>query len=298
MVRDPETRRRVSRVNGPDAIAIAELPELAIIARDVWDAVQERIAQRAVLPLVARRRPRSLLSGLVRCGECRGAYSNLGGKRWGCTRHREAGTCPNGVRIDGDELQARVLAGLQDRLLSPDAVSLLVKEFHAQRSDTLRRQARNRRSAESRMATSTAAIERLVSAIADGAGDFAEVREALAAKRAERDSARAELAELQAGDVIALHPQIAAAYRARIEQLVSSANTGDLSLLGSAGQIRELIDVILVTPRASGGCDLEVLGSLEAVIALAEPASPQRRRPSSSAMAVAEEGFEPPTPGL
>lgn len=70
--------------------------------------------------LAGAKRPEHLLSGLVRCGICGSDYVSMGG-RWRCkTSGRQA--CSNSS-ITGEQLETRALAGLRDRLLTPEIVS-------------------------------------------------------------------------------------------------------------------------------------------------------------------------------
>lgn len=270
---DPDSRRRLSRPNADADRIEGHFPELRIIDDELWNGVQTARADRASLPLVYRKRPRHFLSGLIRCGECGGNVTIVVRGRWGCARHREAGTCPNGKRIATEELAGRVLSGLQEQLLAPEAVSLLVREYRAQREQQLRRTKRDRASAEQRVAALDAGIARLVEAIADGTADLPEVRAAIQARRDEREQVRADLAEFDAGNVIALHPQIADAYRQRIKSLaLSLAEGGQDDAI--AQQIRGLIESVVLRPRDSDGCSIEVIGSLAAVLGMASGRPP------------------------
>ncbi len=300
MLTDPESRKRVSRTNDASDMQFADLPELRIVSDELWAAAQEARDRRAARPLPDRRRPKHLLSGLVRCGVCGGGFHNEGRARFGCSRHREAGTCDNDRRIEAAELQRRVIAGLEEQLLSPEAVSLMVREYQQAREQQARQGAKTRLALERKLRAAEAAITRLVAAIADGAADFAGVKEALSQRTAERDSAKEQLGEDDAVPAIVLHPRIAEAYRARIRGLSESLSRGDVSEDPVAGQIRELIDVIHVRPRADAGHHIEVIGSLQSAIALATGTGgiSQRKRSRVKAVMVAEEGFEPPTPGL
>jgi DNA invertase Pin-like site-specific DNA recombinase len=274
--RHPDTRNRVWRATGDGDREVYEIPELRIVSDDLWQSVQAARESRAAQPLTKRRRPRRLLSGLVKCGRCGGNFTNFANDRLSCSRAREAGTCSSTTVITAAELEHRVLAGLRDQLLSPEAVSLMVREYHLERERILRDSGRTRAQLERRLAQARAAVERLVAAIADGGGAFPELREALAQKSAERDSIARELAEVQAPTTIALHPQIADAYRVRIERLTA----GDVSLLSDAqkAEIRELVDAIYVTAGdVAGEKKVELVGSLEAAIALASGAPPPKR---------------------
>jgi site-specific DNA recombinase len=299
MLTDPESRNRVSRPNAASDLQFAELPELRIVTDELWEAAQEAREQRGNGKLVHRRRPKHLLSGLVRCGLCDGSYTVISDNRMGCARHREAGTCSNARRIERTELQRRVISGLEDQLLSPEAVSLLVREYHVAREKQVREGAKTRLALERRLRTAEAAIARLVAAIADGAADFSDIKAALAEKTAERDAARASLGEEDAVPVIALHPRIAEAYRARIRGLSESIGRGEAAGDPVVAQIRELIQVVYVKPLDDGN-EVEVIPSLQSAVAFAtgSKSNTTRRRSPVADMMVAKEGLEPPTPGL
>ena len=70
--------------------------------------------------LNATHRPRTLLSGLLVCGCCGGAYARRGQDRYACTNHVLSMGCDNTRTVGRQALKARVLAGLRDRLMAPE----------------------------------------------------------------------------------------------------------------------------------------------------------------------------------
>ena len=81
-----------------------------------------------VTPSVTRRRAttpaggyrsRFLLSGLLTCGCCGGGYTIIGKDRYGCATRRGKGTCDNSRSISRQHIEARVLSGLRERMLTP-----------------------------------------------------------------------------------------------------------------------------------------------------------------------------------
>lgn len=131
------------------------------------------------------RRPKHMLSRLVFYGTCGGAWTVRGPDRWGCSRHKEGGSaaCANNRTISTRLMRSRVLSGLQDRMLDPEAVSAYVREFrleHARRSKELAREGEQSRR---RHRDAVAKFERLVMAVADGANEFVGIREVLAKAR-------------------------------------------------------------------------------------------------------------------
>jgi site-specific DNA recombinase len=300
MKRDPETRNRVIRPNAADQIIFAEVPELRIVSDELWQAAQDARSTRAAYPLVQRRRPKHLLSGLIRCGACQGSFTVVADTRFGCTRHREAGTCDNGRRVEGAELQSRVLVGLKEQLLSAEAVSLLVREYHEARAAETKAAEKAQRTLGAKLKKEEAAVTRLVAAIADGSAGFADLKSALAERVAARDRLRAELAEEQSVPVIVLEPRIAERYRERVSMLIEGLSDAIVAGDPTAEQIRKLVEVVYVSPTDDGTVNIEVVGLLHSAVALATgvEATPSIRRGSLAHTLVAEEGLEPPTPGL
>jgi len=69
-IKDPTNGRRQARRNDRSNWMTAEIPELAIIDRELWEAAQARRRAR----LWQRRGPKGLLSGLLKCGVCGASY--------------------------------------------------------------------------------------------------------------------------------------------------------------------------------------------------------------------------------
>ena len=143
-VKDPSTGKRVSRLNPESAWITTEVPELRIVDDALWLAVRARQAEIAEQyanvaeavrehyernRLSGTRRPRSLLSGLIFCGCCGGPYSLRGADRFACSNHIGKGTCSNGRTIPRAELESRVLAGLKDRMMSPEVAAEAMRAY-------------------------------------------------------------------------------------------------------------------------------------------------------------------------
>jgi hypothetical protein len=76
-VKNPDTDKRMSRLNPREEWVIQDVPELRIIDQDLWDAVKVRQQTVNQNPetgeengIWERRRARYLPSGLTRCGVC------------------------------------------------------------------------------------------------------------------------------------------------------------------------------------------------------------------------------------
>ena len=77
----------------------------------------------------AAHRPRYLLSGLLECGVCGGPYAMRGQGPYGCSNHIMTGSCANGRSIQRPVIEERVLAGLKDKLMAPEAAAEAMKAY-------------------------------------------------------------------------------------------------------------------------------------------------------------------------
>lgn len=95
--RDPDTGKRKARPNPEHEWTIQRAPDLAIVSEDLWN--QAHAALQIVTHAPDRKRPKRLLSGLVKCSVCGGSYVSRGLERMGCSTRAEKGTCSNSVHI-------------------------------------------------------------------------------------------------------------------------------------------------------------------------------------------------------
>ena len=139
-IKDPETGRRIAKPNASDDWVVQDVPALRIIADDLWTAVKARQthASRATRPDRGRqelwhaRRPKHLFSGLIHCGACGGFMVLVGKTHYGCSNRVNPGTYTNRLTMRRDTLERTILAGLKDRLLTPELVAAFVKEFEVE----------------------------------------------------------------------------------------------------------------------------------------------------------------------
>ena len=109
----------------------------------------------------------------------------------------------------------------------------------------------------------TGRIERLTDMMADGVGNYVEMKKRLLAALAEREEIDRQLEDVEVAPAIALHPNLADAYRRNIGTLVEALNTPELEGGEARLALRNLIERITAEPRAeSRGLDLLVQGRL------------------------------------
>ena len=133
-VKNPDTGKRVSRLNPTSEWMSQDVPELRIVPDDLWTAAksrqkQTRHAMKAAGAIGAAKRPQYLFSGLTKCGICGAGFIMSAKNRLGCFGARDQGRCDNHLTIRRDEVEARVLTALQDKLLRQDLFEEFCDEF-------------------------------------------------------------------------------------------------------------------------------------------------------------------------
>lgn len=114
--------------------------ELAIVDFETWTAVQSRFERNRETYCKGERLPRKdyLLSGLLKCGicganlivvRCKGG-DNIG-YRCSFNWHRGSSVCPNNVTIKKSDIEDNTVLALQNRVLNPDVIGLVVEQANA-----------------------------------------------------------------------------------------------------------------------------------------------------------------------
>lgn len=206
-----KNRRRVKR---PESEWVRlDRPELAIVDRELWDAVQAKFTRRAKAGAgrpagtgTSTRKP--LVSGLMRCGVCGGSMTVVGATtkagvsyaRFGCTAHfsRGAAICANAWTVSEKKITGALLGALKDTLSHPEVIARFVDQAQ-RRIAALAKQTpgpaddveRRVREGERRLANLTETLAKLGWSDAIGAKLKAE-EEGLARLKSERTSAKDE----------------------------------------------------------------------------------------------------------
>ncbi|NUJ81294.1 recombinase family protein [Methylocystis sp. FS] len=304
MVKDPDTGKRISRPNTESDWQTTSVPDLAIVSGELFEAAQRRKKSRSVTHPSRQRRPRHILSGLLKCGAC-GAGMASNGKdpsgrvRIRCSAATESGICPDPKTFYLETVEAVVLNGLAAELRRPEVIAEYVRTYHAERKRLAADANRKRLRLERRLGELNREIDRLVDAIAKGQGDPAVLGPKSTLLDGERKQIIGELAEsTPTTEVVALHPAMLARYEEQLTRLQAALaggiRDGDMEC---AQAIRDLVETVTVFRDGAriGGVQVEISGRLTAL--LGEQAYPNRVRGVWGKM-VAEEGLEPPTQGL
>jgi site-specific DNA recombinase len=272
-IKDPNTGRRQARLNPETKWIVESVPHLRILDDHLWNLVKvrQRVSRSRVMTndkgirSERARRPRYLLSGLLKCGTCGGGFSKISQTHYGCSTARNKGTCNNLLTLRRDELEAKVLDGLRHQLMHPEMVKTFIDEFHREWN----RQAAEHDALRDRVThdleKTEREVRRLIEAIKAGVPGAAVKNEmtTLEARRADL------LGQLEAAPrpMPRLHPNIAGIYRQKIASLGEALND-EHTRTEAAECIRELIEEIRLVPE-KGKLSIQLFGELAAIINLA-----------------------------
>ena len=304
-IKNPRTGKRVARPNPPDAWEVVPVPELRIVSDKLWSQVKARQqAQRIEIgrdeegnALNRVHRRRFVLSGLLVCGSCGSGYTIMSKDRYGCAARRSKGTCHNSRTIKRQEIEARVLVGLKEKLLAPELVAAFVEEYQAE----MNRLAKETQQQTASLHRERAVIERKIDGILRAIEDqmyspvMKDRMQALEARHDEIDrllSATPPLAPVR------LHPGLKDVYRRKVAQLEEALND-DAIKTEAMEIIRGMIDRIVMTP-VDDGLKAELYGDLAEILAFCDGGGPKNQHPGPSdpgcqLSVVAGVGFEPTT---
>ncbi len=274
-VKDPETGKRISRMNPVAQWVIKDVPHLRLLDDDLWAAVQRRLGSSAVepesdpaepVPYRISRRPQHILTGRVFCGVCEGTMSNSGQDYLTCTVASRQGICTNTRSIKRHRIEAVVVDALRTRLMQPEACA----EFSAAFKEECARTAKEASGADAtrrrELEKVRQKLDELVEAIASGLRSTT-----LQTKLAQLEAREAELErdlKTPCHKPTALPPDLAAAYQQELEQLGSS--TDGVEGTETRELIRGLIERVIITPAPHGkGSEVELVGTIAAMIDLA-----------------------------
>ena len=296
MVRDPDTGKRVSRNNPTSDWISVEVPELRIVSDELWEHVQAIKARYGSQAAHKCRRAKRLLSGLLSCGECSGAFTLVRPGKYGCATHREKGTCTNSRQISVDQLERRVLSGIKKHLLDPELLTEFVHEFHSELKRLQKASTEASSHTEKKLDQLKQKIERIVVAIAEGT-DTPALRQALLRLEGEKTELEKIAFVSRRPILIEAQPNLKKLFSRKVERLEETLNSESEVRTKAVTILRTLIDEIVLHPGDERGkMSIEVYGEPSALFLLANDAP--AAADNWMIKVVAEEGLEPPTRGL
>jgi hypothetical protein len=199
-----------------------------------------------------------------------------GRTRLACFGAREKGTCDNRLTIRRDEVEARVLKALLEKLLRQDLFDEFCEEFTREMNRLRMEHRASLSAAEREIARIEARRRKLVESIMEGV-PASEVKDELNANAARREELKAKLAAADEPPPL-LHPEMARIYREKVTQLARALQEPDTRSEATEA-LRGLVDAIVLTPDQDGETlQIELRGNLAAMLG----ATVQTKRSSES----------------
>jgi site-specific DNA recombinase len=255
-VKDPDSRKRVARLNPVDAWIIAEVPQLRLIDDSLWQAAKARQASTRYTMqagIVRARRPKYLFSGLTQCESCGGGFVLSSHDLLTCFNARTRGTCANRRSIKRQDVEARVLCAMRERFFEPGAFAAFCEGFTAEMNLQRREHRAQMAGARRELAMAEREIGKLVQAIKDELLT-------LEARKATLTTALAEL------PLPTLHPHMAEVFRQKATTLAAGLEHEEQR--DAARQaLRGFLDKIVIPP---GEGLLQVVGNVGSMLAAAQ----------------------------
>ena len=275
--KDPRSGKRLASV-ATAPMVVTSAPALRIVSDVLWRRVQDRFEangrkmarDESGQALNRVHRAQYVLSGLLECSCCGGAYAIMGKNRYGCSTRKNKGTCDNKTTITRQALESRVLAGIKRGLLAPE----LVEGFVARVTEQLAARRATARSDDAglrrRHAEVTARISRLLDQMEDGVGDASALRTRLKERDVERCAIEEKLAQIaaEAPTVVTL-PNFAQAYADQVRRLENVLR--DPAVVQRAHDtLARMIDKIILTPDddAEHGMRIDIHGQVAGILQL------------------------------
>ena len=310
--KDPDTRKRVSRLRPREEWRIVEVPDLRIVEDDLWQQVKARQdnlskahdREKATTPngfdrAHGARRRKYLLSGLMECGLCGGNLIVAGAGRsrgYYCANHKQKGAsvCSGMPGVRQRDIEPFVLDAFKHQLMTDAAYERFRAEVKA--------------AMEARRASAREALSVLDTQIAEARRRHANLMENIESGRVPQsvfdrlEATEAEIARLEAERAaaepgpVALPEELPEIWRARIAQLEKTLSDSEV-VERASDELRGVVDRLVVRPDdASGGHLVSVYGKLTEMLrvcATKDAASVEAA--ASSLSLVAGTGFEPVT---
>jgi site-specific DNA recombinase len=269
-MKNPDTGKRVSRLNPTSEWMSKDVPGLRIVPDEIWTAAKARQkhtrhSMKTAGAIGAAKRPQYLFSGLTKCGICGAGFIMSGKNRLGCFGARDQGRCDNHLTIRRDEIETRVLTALQEKLLRQDLFEEFCDEFTREMNRLRMEHRANLSTAEREIDRIEVRRKKLIEMVMDGVPP-AEVKDEMIANAARREELKAKLAAADAPPPL-LHPEMADLYRQKVTALAHALEHPETRTEASEA-LRGLIDAIVLTPN-QGELQIELKGNLAAMLGAA-----------------------------
>ena len=299
MYKNPVTGKRVSRPNPPSTWIRHDIPHLAIVDTETFDAANALKTERSKHRIETTLKRKRLLSHLLKCGCCGGGLSTAGVDKSGrvrvrCSTHSESGTCPNPKTYYLPWIENTVLTAIGKELKDRSIVDAAYTNYRNDHLNQIETNNQRRLEILTRLDEIPIEISRLTDCLAKGIGDPFDIDQRCHGNRVEEEMLNTELQTLDdLEDNFILRHAAFSHYRNVIKSIRKQAKTEQIYADNSAtNDLRSLIKSVTIIPNDEDDyvtanvhikCRLRPLSQLPVL---------------SGGLMVAKEGLEPPTYGL
>lgn len=186
--------------------------------------------------------------------------------RYGCATRRSKGTCDNNATVSRQEIEARVLEGLKERLLAPELVREFVRSFQEETNRMAAEREMHYRADRLQLESVERKIAGIVAAVEAGSYSRA-LNDRLAELERQHEVIQARLTQ-RSPSTVRLHPRLAEVYADKIRDLERSLNDPEIKE-EAVDVLRSLIDRIEMHPGSEGkSVDAVLYGDMAEIFAL------------------------------
>ncbi|MEM5503082.1 recombinase family protein [Ahrensia kielensis] len=305
------TGRRMAFPNPESEWLHADMPELRIVSDELWAAVKKRQQQSSLAVKDAQsgqcrperaKRPKSLFSGLLKCGHCGSDYIIASRTSYSCSGYKSKGICDNKRMISISELERRILPALQSQLMKPEYYALFKSEYEKALKQLPIKQASEREIISKKLNAGQKSIDNLVDALmeAKGSAAIAKRLHELEAQQAERQQRFDAL--IPDKEPLIIPADLSERYKLSVKKLAATISKHPQHAIKE--QIRSLIDEVRIYRPDTNDDDLgktplklELIGSLVEILMLGLETQKAPELPGAlrQLSLVAGAGFEPAT---
>ncbi|MBO6551221.1 MAG: recombinase family protein, partial [Rhizobiales bacterium] len=251
-IKNPNTGKRVSRLNPETEWIVKEVPDMQIVEQELWDQAKARQGSLDTIKaynsdnaLTRKRRPKYLFSGLTKCACCGGGYSKISKDLLGCYSAKNKGTCTNNQNIRQDELENRILKAIRHNLMDPQLFEEFCKEYTRFMNKMRIEHNAELQARQNEFERIDKELKKLVDALCQGvpAKEVKDQMIELSTRKKELDV----MIKSNTKPVTLLHPNMALTYQAKLDELFT-ALTNDATKDSASEAIRSLIDTVILSP--------------------------------------------------
>lgn len=268
-IKDPETGKRVSKPNPPDALIVKDVPAMRIVDDELWNATKKLQGEinRKDTPLWKKNRPKTIFSQLMKCGCCGGGYTMISKKHLGCATNRNKGTCDNRLTMPRENLERMVLSALRDHLMDERLCEEFCKEYARRMNELHMRHNASIAGYRAELAKLERETDQMIRSITEGMSGtlFAKRSHIVQARKEELEALLASKKE----EKVLFHPGMANRYQKEIRNLLGSLNS-ESNRAEAITILRSLIDRIVLTPTPSADrLVVDLIGDLAGILSIA-----------------------------